>query len=43
MNSRKVWTVSRETMSFYGVAHDRGQIRVAASNENGTTFALEFP
>ena len=23
MNSRKEWTVFRETMSFYGVAHDR--------------------
>jgi hypothetical protein len=23
MNSRYEWTVLRETMSFYGVAHDR--------------------
>ena len=23
MNSRNEWTVFRETMSFYGVAHDR--------------------
>ena len=32
MNSRTEWTVSRETMSFYGVAHDRLP-RVVADRE----------
>ncbi len=32
MNSRNEWTVFRETMSFYGVAHDR-LARVVADRE----------
>ncbi len=32
MNSRNEWTVFRETMSFYGVAHDRLP-RVVADSE----------
>lgn len=32
MNSRNEWTVFRETMSFYGVAHDRLS-RVVADRE----------
>ena len=45
MNSRNEWTVFRETMSFYGVAHDRLP-RVVADSETAvratvsTSFVL---